>query len=310
MTLRQLEIFARVGSRLNLTETAHELHMHQPEISHQLKKLEQQVGNKLYRASRRGIELTPAGVAFLAQSQQILSQIQNLKVAMRSKYAKSDATILRIGGTSAPSTSYLPMLLARFEKTHSDIQINLRTAGSWELAEMILSGELDLALTRNRVKYRGIITEPFGQAPIVACVSPKHPLAKVGRLTDDALRTYRFVTRRAAIGAPELSYLSIERLKRLGLTTPSTLMECDSAEAKVAAIKNHLGIGLMHRSYIESDLKNGELVEIAMPGGHMYWRTYIIYRKTEPLSAPARDFLKLLREYRTTYEKDESTKRE
>jgi len=305
MTLRQLEIFARVGSRLNLTATAQELRMHQPEISHQLKKLEQQIGRKLYRASRRGIELTPAGAAFLVESQQILSRIENLKLTMRSKFAKGDTTILGIGGTSAPSRTYLPMLLRHFEAAHKNVQISLRTAGSWELAEMILSGELELAITRDRVRYRRIIAEPFDRAPIVACVGRNHPLTKEGRLTNEALRTYRFVARRAT-NAPKMAHLSIERLKRVGLASPSMLLECDSADAKVAAIKNQLGIGLLHRSFVENDLKNGDLVELAMPGGPLYWRSYIIYRKSEPLSPPARDFLQLLREYRARHGKIES----
>jgi DNA-binding transcriptional LysR family regulator len=296
VTLRQLQIFIVVANRLNLRVAAEELHIAQSSISHHLRLLQGEFGKELHRKVGSGIDLTPTGILFLKECKSIIARIDRLKVTLHSKFAESIPTTLTVGGSYTASTSCLPLLLARFRKTHEDIRLYLRTETGRILTRMALASDLDVVVTHNQPAYRQLAAEPFLVEPVVLCVGRKHPLAKKKRLSWDDLRNFGFVIRkpRRDMG---ISARFIEGLKKKGFT-PKVVMQCDSVEAKRAAIKNQMGIGICFRPTIEDDLKKGELVELDLPGGGSHVKSYIIYHKTRAPSAATQDFIQLLRDHR------------
>jgi DNA-binding transcriptional LysR family regulator len=171
---------------------------------------------------------------------------------------------------------------------------------------MVLKGEIDLAIVHSSRRYPQIIREPFGNEPVIACVSRKHPLAAKKILTADDLKQFGFVTRRFDDTATSERFF--DGLRKRGLS-PRTALECDSAEIKRAAVKSQIGIGLLYKPLVEEDLKTGELVEIQLPGGRLPGNSYIVYHKSRTLSSAARDFLELLRQYRAQLQNRSEEKR-
>jgi DNA-binding transcriptional LysR family regulator len=301
MTLRQLEIFVVVATRLNLRAAGEVLRIAQPTISLRLRLLEQELGTKLYTKTGRGIQVTPPGELLLREAKDILLQIDNVKVSLRKKFTESNQSSLTIGGSYTASTTCLPLLLARFKKSHKNVRLDLRTNDGWFLARTVLTGDVDVAIVHNRAIYRRLAAEPFGLDPVVACVSRKHPLAKKKSLTSNDMRNFGFIVRKPLNNLVRKDQF-IEHLKRKGFK-PQVVMECDSAEAKMVAVKNQMGIGLIFKPVGEDALKKGELVELKLPGGPLYWKSYIIYHKTKSLSPAAQDFLQLLRDHRAKLQK-------
>jgi DNA-binding transcriptional LysR family regulator len=78
ITLHQLKLFVSVAKNLNMTETSHEFHVSQSAVSHQIKKLERELGKTLLRRNNRPIALTAAGLALLRECEFILSKIDDL----------------------------------------------------------------------------------------------------------------------------------------------------------------------------------------------------------------------------------------
>ena len=85
-------------------------------------------------------------------------------------------------------------------------------------------------------------------------------------------------------------------LKQRGLT-PNVAMRCDSPDAVKAAVKMKLGIGILFQESIAYELEKGEFKLINLPLAH-FVESSIVYRKDQPLSKAAQDFLNLLREHR------------
>jgi DNA-binding transcriptional LysR family regulator len=296
VTLRQLEIFVVVATRLNLRAAAEELHISQSSISQHLRQLQIELGKKLHRRAGNGIGLTSEGTLLLSEAKKIFFRIANVKLRLHDKFAESIPAALTVGGSYTASTSCLPLLLARFQKTHEDIRLYLRTETGRILTRMVLAGELDVAVTYDQPAYSQLAAEPFLLEPVVLCVGREHPLAKKKRLSWDDLRNFGFVIRkpRRDMG---VSARFLKSVKKKGFT-PKVVIQCDSAEAKRTAIKNQMGIGICFRPTIENDLKNGALVELDLPGNRLHEKSYIIYHKTRALSAAAQDFMQLLRDHR------------
>ena len=85
MTIHRLEVFCAVARRLNITAVSRQLHVNQPAISLEIKRLEQSLGVTLFRKRARGIELTVAGAAMQGKVEEILSKIDALRTKYRTR---------------------------------------------------------------------------------------------------------------------------------------------------------------------------------------------------------------------------------
>ena len=78
LTLHQLKLFVALAKRLNMTEISKEMHVSQPAISHQIKKLEREFGKTFIQSQGRGVKLTPDGTSFLRKAETILSDVNEM----------------------------------------------------------------------------------------------------------------------------------------------------------------------------------------------------------------------------------------
>jgi len=83
MTLRRLEVFLAVAQHLNITRVSRDLHVSQPAISQEIKRLESSLGVTLIQRQRRGIELTEAGRILKSDIEKILRDLHALKTKCR-----------------------------------------------------------------------------------------------------------------------------------------------------------------------------------------------------------------------------------
>ncbi|MGV0838272.1 LysR family transcriptional regulator [Mycolicibacterium thermoresistibile] len=144
MELRQLEYFVAVAEESNFTRAAHRLHIAQPGVSAQIRRLERELGQPLLDRSRRTVRLTAAGAAVLPHARTALSAV----AAARS--AVDDLTGLLRGvvsiGTVTSHSVDLPALLAEFHTEHPKVEVTLGIDSSDALMDNARSGRLDAAI--------------------------------------------------------------------------------------------------------------------------------------------------------------------
>lgn len=293
MTLNQLFTFAAVAKHLNLTRACTELKASQSSITQQLKNLEKEFETKFYRKGKRGIMLTENGEVFFGHVEAVLKEISKLNNHF-GRHRSIEQKLLRVGGSYAPSATFLPELLAAFRKRYPAIQLSLKTHDSGTLERTLLKGELDVALLNHRPASEELASEPYRREKLVLFAAAKHPLEKTRITLRDLARAPLII--RETKGAPTLIERKLKEAD-LGLR-PNVVLRCESPGAVKAAVRNNMGIGLLFLSSVEADFHSGEFKRLSLLGCDLEVNTFIVYRKRS-LTPLVSKFISILRERKT-----------
>ena len=198
MELRQLEYFVTVVEEANFTRAAARLHVAQPGVSAQVRRLERELGEELLDRSGRTVRLTEVGAAVLPYARAALSAVSGARAAV-AEFTGLVRGHVTVGMVSSMSTHEvdLPGLLSEFHRRHPAVEITLSEAGSGVLLEGLRAGRLDVA-------FVGLAADPppgveihvITDEPLVAIVGLDDPLAAADTITLEELAG------RALIGLP------------------------------------------------------------------------------------------------------------
>src|ERR1700726_4221735 len=166
MELRHLRYFVAVAEAGSLTVAARMLHTSQPSLSRQIRNLEDEVGVQLLTRRARGIELTPAGRAFLEHARSVLSQVEAATEAAR-RVAHPAKPCFSMGFLTGHESTWMPEALRILRDELPNIDVMISSQYSPPLANALLKGTLDAAFLRREqgfpeLAFRLLPTEPLG----------------------------------------------------------------------------------------------------------------------------------------------------
>jgi len=188
MELHQLEYFVAVAEESSFTRAAARVHVAQPGVSAQVRRLEAELGQQLLDRSGRSVRLTEVGRAMLPFARAALDAVANarLTVDQLAGLVHGKVTVGMVSGCALP---VLAELLAAFHDRHPGVTITLTEDGSDRLTEMLGTGQLDLALigTAGAVAP-GLETVVIADDALTAAVDRSHPLAANATVGLAALR--------------------------------------------------------------------------------------------------------------------------
>jgi DNA-binding transcriptional LysR family regulator len=194
MELHQLEYFVVVAEEASFTRAAARVHVAQPGVSAQVRRLESELGQQLLDRSGRTVRLTEAGAAVLPFARAALDAAAGARLAVDelAGLVRGQVTVGMVSGCALP---VLAELLAGFHKQYPGVAISLTEDTSDRLAEMLGDGRLDLALIGVAGEpVDGISTAVLIDEELVAAVAPGHPLAGKETVTVKALRDVPLVS--------------------------------------------------------------------------------------------------------------------
>lgn len=177
MELRHLRYFVAVAEEGSVTVAAEKrLHTAQPSLSRQLRDLEAEVGVELFTRSARGVELTPAGHAFLDHARASLQEAGQAIAAAR-RAARPPKAEFSVGFLTGLEVDWLPQVtqILRAELPKIDFKVSSRY--SPDLAEAVQNGELDAALLRLEPQP-DVSYEVIAKEPLVVVLPSDHALAE------------------------------------------------------------------------------------------------------------------------------------
>ena len=179
MELRHLRYFIAVAEERHITRAAERLGMQQPPLSQQVRALERELDVQLFRRLPRGVELTNAGAALLADARAILSHIDHA-FATTKRTARGEQGQVAVGFTSsAPFNPFVPRIIRAYREAFPLVSLTLEEGGTTELIDDLRNERIDAAFIRTATSNQeGIAVSTLLQEPMVLALPRGHILAR------------------------------------------------------------------------------------------------------------------------------------
>jgi len=242
MELRHLRYFVAVAEAGSLTVAAERiLHTSQPSLSRQIRELEQEVGAKLLMRRARGIELTPAGRAFLEHARTVLSQVEEAAEAAR-RVAHPAKPCFVMGFLTGHESSWMPEAMQILRDELPNIDVMISSQYSPLLADGLSKGKIDAAFLRREQGAPDLAFRRLVKESLVVILPSNHRLAALKAISPQDLVGEIFVG--VSNSAPVLRGVIDNYLKRSGIKiTPAH--EVDHVVMGVSLVASTGGVGLL-----------------------------------------------------------------
>ncbi|GAA0490585.1 LysR substrate-binding domain-containing protein [Streptomyces sp. NPDC046215] len=271
MELRQLAYFVTVAEEANFTRAAAKLHVAQPGVSAQIRRLERELGQELLDRTSRSVRLTEVGEAVLPYARAALAAVDGVRLAVDEMTGLVRGRVA-IGMVTSHDVD-MPTLLAEFHQDHPGVEITLAEAPSHELIESLLDGRLDAAIVAVGEEVPpGLALHTVTEQRIVAAVALDHAMAKgeTVRLAD--LREQVLISLPRGTGIRSI----LDRACAAAGFAPHAAFEAGSPVALAELAARGLGIAVIPEGLARSrpDLHTLAIVEPVLRGGLAFaWRT-------------------------------------
>lgn len=270
MELRQLEYFLAVAEHANFTRAAEALHVAQPWVSAQIRRLERELGNELFDRSSRVLRLTRFGKAVLPLAGAVLRAVDEIRSA-------ADAMVGVLAGkltigTVAHSLPLLADALAVFRKAHPAVAVMVTEGSSDRLTAAVLERQLDMAVMGwATVPPAQLREQVLVRENIVAVVHGGDPLAGRESIALAELRN------RAIISHPQGCEIrtTIDQACLATGFTPRVVFETSSADMMRHLVIRDLGVAVTPK--LPNDLL-GQLRQIDLSDRAMSGRLSLVWR--------------------------------
>jgi LysR family transcriptional regulator, hca operon transcriptional activator len=242
MELRHLRYFVAVAETGSLTVAAARiLHTSQPSLSRQIRDLEDEVGEPLLTRRARGIELTPAGRAFLDHARAALAQAEAAAEAAR-RAVHPAKPCFSMGFLTGHELTWMPEALRILRDELPNIDVMISSQYSPLLAEGLSKGKIDAAFLRKERALPDLAFRLLVKEPLMVILPSDHRLAALKAISARDLAGETFVI--VSHTAPVLRAVIDKYLKRSGINiTPAH--EADHVTMGISLIMSTRGVGLL-----------------------------------------------------------------
>ncbi len=288
MELHQLAYFVAVAEEGNFTRAAERLHVAQPGVSAQVRRLERELGQELLDRSGRTVRLTDVGAAALPHARAALAAVRGVREAV-DELAGLVRGQVAIGAVTSAGPVRLPDLLAGFHERYPAVEITLSEANTGEMLAGLREGRLDLAVVGLSTEPPpGIATQVLLDEPFLAVTAKDGPLDRA----EVAIRDLDGLPLMALPKGTGLRTALDTAFAREGLT-PRIAFEAADPNVLVQLAVRGLGVAIVPESlgrYHQAELR---VVEIAGPG--LRGVLALAWRTEGPLSPAARALIAFAR---------------
>lgn len=193
MDLRQLQYFTVLAETLNFHRAAERLNISQPPLTVAIRKLEEELGVKLFERGPRGVTLTAAGEAALESARAALAHAAQVRQTAR-EGALGERGRLNVGFVGSAVYELLPRLIPAYRRRYPNVDLVLEESTSVDIARKIRSQQLDVGLVRlPLLDVSGLDTQVVEVDELVVAVPSGSPLAQRSSLALSQLADEPFI---------------------------------------------------------------------------------------------------------------------
>ena len=289
ISFRLLEVFMCVVKTRSISETARQLHLTQPTVSQQIKRLQETVNEPLIVVNQQRIHITEAGFALFQTCQQVFGHFddyQDYLVELRG--GERGRCKIAIVNTAQ---YILPKLLGPYSNLHPHVELPLEIGNRAEVLNRFERGEDDIYVFSHPPSLEHAQAARFLHNPLEFIVPVNHPLAQVESVKLSDLMQYRFLLRENG-SATRMLFES--ELQSRGLVL-SDSVQMASNEAIRVAVSSGMGIAVLSRHVLAKD--DASFKVLTVTDTHLASHWYFVMRTDRHISHAARNFLKFAQQH-------------
>jgi DNA-binding transcriptional LysR family regulator len=293
MDIDEVRTFLAIAETGGFTRAGQRLHRSQPAISRRVEQLEHELGVRLFDRMRGRARLTEAGRAFLPHAEAALAALKDGHDAVRDLQAGPRGTIsLALVGTLADTR--IVDSLRRFARRADKVCLELRTASSAEVTDLVRRGDATLGLRYFTSDRPDLVERSAGGEAMLVIAARDHRLARRRRLRARDLAGERWIGFPPTPGDRDSSgHLLARQLVRAGLDAADvTLIDSLTAQRRLA--EAGFGLALVPESSVRDELRQGTLVALDVPAMRTTIPITALHRRNGYLSPAATTLLALL----------------
>ncbi|WP_280258810.1 LysR family transcriptional regulator [Nocardia abscessus] len=285
MELQQMRYVVAVAETNSFTRAAERCLVVQSALSHQIARLERELGARLFERTSRRVRLTPAGAAFLPAARQCLDAAERAAAEVAAAVGQVRGR-LAVGLIPTVAAVDIPEALRDFRGRYPHVRISLRVGASEELIEKVEQGAIDVAFLGlpTTARPRGVAAHELARDRLVAVVAPDHPLA--GEPTVDLRRLCSDVF--VDLPAGTAGRLQSDQAFEAAGLARDVAFEVTSADYIARLVRPGLAVAMLPSAYAPQ-LEGVVTIEVADAPARV---EYVIWSRSRPPAATA--FLAIL----------------
>lgn len=278
-----LKLFISVADEGRLTAAAEREHLALAAVSKRISDLEALVGTTLLYRRPRGVELTPAGQAFLHHARRIMDNIERLQAEL-SEYGEGVRGHVRIHSNTSAIIAFLPQDLSAFSRLYPEIKIDLQERVSNEIIAAVRDGLTDIGIFAGHVAAPDLQQISYRQDRLVLMTPIDHPLAGRESIAFHEALAFDF------IGLQQDTSLQSLLNEQANLAGKALRMRIQvrSFDAICRMIHHDMGVGVLPEQTIYSDLGDLQLKSIPLSDPWAQRELVIGMRRYDSLHVTAR----------------------
>lgn len=292
MQLPDLQAFVTVAHERSFSVAARKLHRTQPAVSQAIRRLEDELGDRLFDRSSRNGALTEAGTLLLEHAQRLLRMAEEAESAVRELQHMRRWRVV-IGANEAAVHSVLPFV-REYAASHPRVTIDVRRVPSRRIAADLLDRSMDFGVMTFQPAERGLQSIPLGDDELVMLAHPAHPLATRKRVSIEEVGRQVVI----AHNDPSPTRDRVLRVYQRRHAEINIQISLPSLDAIKRAVEMGVGVAVLPRRCALTEIQRGDLVAVKVPELSARRVVRFVFRRTGELSHAATAFLELIRSRR------------
>lgn len=288
-TLRQLQVFESIARHSSFSKAAEELHLTQPTVSMQVKKLSEVLDSPLFEQIGRKIHLTAAGKALYDAANTILQQLSQAEQKINHLKGFSGGSVRFMVISTAQY--FVPKVIHEFTQTYPDVTVIMRVGNKETLLNRIQQNKDDFYLLGQPPEDLNVESSQLSVNPLAFVANSSHPL--VGKtLSIEDLKAEPFLMRETGSGIRA----QVEKVFEEFQFQPNIKMVLGGLEPIRLGLLQNLGITVTSIPTLMEEINQGKIAILDVKGFPINRHWYLTYPKGKVLSIAAEKLIELLKQ--------------
>ena len=291
------KIFQMAAATCNFTQTAAALGMSQPNVTGQIRKLEQELGVALFIRDGRQLRLTRPGRVLLLEAESLLALSEN--AVRMARNAAADVLSFQLGATMTAGGYVLPPLAAEFMREHANRRIHLCIANTEEISDKLKKRFFDLALVEGAFDRELFLSRTLLADELLLAGSPRLPFFRGGKveLAELAKSNLPLLLREKGSGT---RFYTDRFFREHGFRPERSgrILELNSPDAIKSMLRTGFGVTVISELAVRDELKAGTLAAARFAEGEVRREMNFIYLPNDSLKFNAEFIAYCRRKYR------------